>query len=42
MDKFVYDGRHIMIDAISSKPEKLQKPSVAIDFLEKTTEASQS
>ena len=38
MDKFVYDGRHLMIDALTKNTEKLCKPDFAVSFLEKVVE----
>ena len=38
MDKFVYDGRHLMIDALTNSSEKLCKPETAISFLEDVVE----
>ena len=38
MDKFVYDGRHLMIDALTDDSKRLCKPDFAIEFLEKVVE----
>lgn len=38
MNNFVYDGRHLMIDALTSDIEKLKKPHFAVDFLEDVVE----
>jgi S-adenosylmethionine decarboxylase len=38
MEKFEYDGRHLMIDAIASNTQKLIKPEYAIQFLEQIVE----
>lgn len=38
MDKFIYDGRHLMIDALTSSKDKLCKPEYAIEFLESVVE----
>tara|TARA_A100001011_G_scaffold391170_1_gene476066 strand:- start:1698 stop:2183 length:486 start_codon:yes stop_codon:yes gene_type:complete len=38
MDKFVYNGRHLMIDALTKNSDKLCKPEAAIDFLESVVE----
>ena len=38
MDSFVYDGRHLMIDALTNSSKKLCKPNYAIDFLEAVVE----
>ena len=38
MSKFVYDGRHLMIDAVTENSKKLCQPEFAIEFLEKIVE----
>mgnify|MGYP001176264979 FL=1 len=39
MENFVYDGRHLMIDALSLDTEKLCKPNFAVSFLEEVIES---
>lgn len=38
MNNFVYDGRHLMIDALTQDVEKLKKPIYAVNFLESVVE----
>ena len=38
MEKFEYDGRHLMIDALTQSKEKLCKPESSIAFIEKVVE----
>lgn len=38
MNNFKYDGRHLMIDAITNDSQKLCQPQFAIEFLEKVVE----
>ena len=38
MTSFTYDGRHLMIDALTPNLVKLKKPEYAIQFLEDVVE----